>query len=222
MPSMNSHAVSAYERRARKVPPGTWNAQRVIAALQDWVKEFGQPPRTHEWKSPRERHHGLGRARRWARAYPRWPSATTVAHYFGSWEAAIEAAGVRERWLGPFELPLQERVAAAHRMRGYRISTSDIASYLNVCTRTVEPSGKPATRPMRDRQPRRSTTTSAAGRQRSAQPSASLRIVPVHRRRGGPCDPVSIPVRPGRPSSTVLQKVKQTRCTVPERDSFRW
>jgi hypothetical protein len=105
--------VSAYGCRERWVPPGTRSAERVIVALRDWVGEFGQAPLAREWKSPGTGHDaiGFGRAWRWASEYPRWPSATTVAKYFGSWSAGLTAAG-----LDPHQVPWdRERIVAALR-----------------------------------------------------------------------------------------------------------
>jgi hypothetical protein len=31
------------------VPAGTWTPERVIAALQDRAREFGEPPKAYEW-----------------------------------------------------------------------------------------------------------------------------------------------------------------------------
>src|ERR1700691_653456 len=71
----DSSARSTYRRPVRRVPPGTWNTERVITALVDWTSEFGRPPRTFEWGPPESAADAIGRvrARRWAAEYPRWP-----------------------------------------------------------------------------------------------------------------------------------------------------
>ncbi len=136
---MTEHVVSAYKRMERIVPPGTWSAERVILALQDWAHVHGGPPRRHEWGSPESAPDAVGRARaeHWAREYPRWPSGSTVVKHLGSWEAALEAACLRARRLGPWELSLPERVETARRMSAEGASTSDIAGHLNVSAQTV-------------------------------------------------------------------------------------
>lgn len=108
----------AYKRMERQSLRYTWNAERVIAALQDWAREFGEPPRVAEWGSAERAPDATGRirAQRWAREHPRWPTSATVYRCLGSWETAMEAAGLRERYCGPWELPLLERVRTAHRM----------------------------------------------------------------------------------------------------------
>lgn len=61
-----------------------WTRERVIAAIQEWAREHGEPPRSLEWR----------------RATPAFPHDATVKRLFGSWNAAIAAAGFepREQW----------------------------------------------------------------------------------------------------------------------------
>ena len=119
----------------RFVAPGTWNAQRVLDALRAWTSEVGRPPFAYEWCSPTE----ISRPRaseRWAREYPRWPSADTVAAYHATWRAALLAAGL-PGGRAPLELPLGERIEAARRMRASGIGVPEIADELGVTERTV-------------------------------------------------------------------------------------
>lgn len=71
---------SGYRRRERRAPAGTWNPERVIAALRDWAREFGEPPRIYEWSVAVARavESEDGRVRRWAAEHPRWPGPTPV------------------------------------------------------------------------------------------------------------------------------------------------
>jgi Homing endonuclease associated repeat len=122
----------------RSVPRGTWSTERVLEALLDWTREVGRPPLMYEWSPSRARERGkaTGEWQRWAREYPRWPEANTVAGYHGTWRAALLGAGLpggRE----PLELPLNERVEAAQRMHATGVGTGVIADELGVGAETV-------------------------------------------------------------------------------------
>lgn len=123
----------------RMAPPGTWNRERVITALRDWAREFGEPPRVTEWGPPESAPDASTRqrAQRWAAEHPRWPSPETVAKYLDSWSAALEEAGLRKRRVGPWELNLPGRVAAARMMSARGKSASSIAAELNVTPHTA-------------------------------------------------------------------------------------
>ncbi|MGA2926782.1 MAG: hypothetical protein ABSG43_12440 [Solirubrobacteraceae bacterium] len=130
-----SYGVPVAERWVR---PGTWSAERVLDALRDWTREVGRPPLMYEWSAARARERGqaAGQWRRWAREYPRWPRAETVAGYHGTWRAALLAAGL-PGGRPPFELSLNERVQAAQRMHAAGIRTATIANELGVVTETA-------------------------------------------------------------------------------------
>lgn len=123
----------------RLVAHGTWTRERVLEALRDWARELGEPPRQHEWAIAHAREVGLenGRVRRWMTEHPRWPSSTTVVKYFGSWSAGLEAAGLREERMAPWELSLPERVATARRLSGEGVPLVEIAPLLHVDSATV-------------------------------------------------------------------------------------
>ena len=75
-------------RRAR--PPGA----EMIDRIRAWAAETGAPPRVTDW---------TGDSEKWDREYPRWPSRLAVTERFGSWPAALQAAGFApdaRRW-GP-------------------------------------------------------------------------------------------------------------------------
>jgi Homing endonuclease associated repeat len=55
-----------------------WSTSAVVRALQDAARAAGRPPRSTEW----------------FRAAPDHPCSTTVRERFGSWTAAVEAAGL--------------------------------------------------------------------------------------------------------------------------------
>lgn len=70
----------------RRIPrPQKWTCRQIISAIQKWAKEHGEPPLYKEWKRPNGR--GI-------------PSTASVARAFGSWNAAIEAAGFSPRPVG--------------------------------------------------------------------------------------------------------------------------
>jgi hypothetical protein len=90
-----------------------------------------------DWSACRARERGgAGEWERWAREYPRWPEATTVAHYHGTWRAALLAAGLPG---GParLELSLNDRVDATLRMGAAGLGIPVIASDLDVAVDTV-------------------------------------------------------------------------------------
>jgi hypothetical protein len=78
----------ALERRRERV----WTGAEIVTALRAWTAETGAPPSTSEWDS------GERAAPSSRRQRDRWPSVHLVRSRFGSWEAALRAAGFRPRW----------------------------------------------------------------------------------------------------------------------------
>jgi hypothetical protein len=111
----------------------------VVVALRDWAEEFGEPPRIYEWSVSAARTVGAedGRVKRWAAEHPRWPGSRPVVKYFGSWSAALSAAGLREEPLAPWELSLGERVEISRRLDRAGLRTAEIAELLDVKPETV-------------------------------------------------------------------------------------
>jgi hypothetical protein len=128
-----------YTPPERRTPPGTWTPERVIAAIRDWVEEFGDPPLSYEWAMAAARNagHENGRVQRWAAEYPRWPGTRPVIRCFGSWSAALEAAGLRDGRMAPWDLDLAERVAVAPRLDRAGLKAAEIAELLDVKPQTV-------------------------------------------------------------------------------------
>jgi len=121
------------------VRAGTWTPELVAAALQDWAREFGEPPKAYEWSvsSARAVGHEEGRVRGWMAEYPRWPGTRAVVHHFGSWSAALATAGLREEPLAPWEMDLAERVETAQRLDRAGLLAAEIAGLLDVKPATV-------------------------------------------------------------------------------------
>lgn len=64
---------------------------RVITDMQEWHRLFGQPPAANDWiRSRRRTARVIARYESTGRT---WPNAGTVQYLFGSWNAAIQAAG---------------------------------------------------------------------------------------------------------------------------------
>jgi len=69
-----------------------WPTHAVIARLRAWAEEHGRPPTLEEWRRASERN----------------PSAATVRRLFGTWNAALVAAGFEARRPG---VPIAPRSA---------------------------------------------------------------------------------------------------------------
>ena len=82
-----------------------WTAERVIEAVQSWAEEYGQPPSSTEWevgKPEKYARAALNKAQLWQEKAARfadgtYPSNDTVRRFFGSFNAAIAAAGFPPR-----------------------------------------------------------------------------------------------------------------------------
>lgn len=116
---------------------GTWDGERVLAALGAWEAAMGFAPRAYEWNPCTARHAGLlgPEASRWEREWPRWPSHGTVARYFGSFGEGLLAAGFAGRRRPA--LSLHDRVGAARRLSADGLSAPEIADLLELHPRTV-------------------------------------------------------------------------------------
>ena len=68
-------------------------------------------PRRNDWSGERPGEAGVAQ-RKWMREHPRWPSSSCVAAHFGSWSAALDAAGLPVRKL-TFETSVADRVHTA-------------------------------------------------------------------------------------------------------------
>jgi hypothetical protein len=110
--------------------PRRWDRTGIVAALREWIELTGAAPRRQDWSG--ERAGSASRAqRRWMAEHPRWPSSSCVAGHFGSWSAALEAAGVQRR-IPAFESSIAERVETARRLAAAGRTLREIAERLGV------------------------------------------------------------------------------------------
>jgi len=114
---------------------GSWDEPAILAALRDWAAETGAPPRSEAWSGNRPEHAGPEQ-RKWMREHPRWPSGSCVRAHFGSWSAALEAAGL-PAWRLTFDDPVAERVAAARRLAASGRTVVEVAARLGVSASTA-------------------------------------------------------------------------------------
>jgi hypothetical protein len=104
--------------------------------LCDWTEFVGEPPRSSDWSPVRRGERESQWCRLWKEHHPRWPSASRVVGYHGSWRAALLAAELpADR--PPLELSLGERVEAAQRLHAGRLSVAAIARELQLDSRTI-------------------------------------------------------------------------------------
>lgn len=68
---------------------------------------------------------------KWMDEHPRWPSSSCVAAHFGSWSAALAAAGLPARRL-TFETSVADRVTSARRLADGGMTIRAIARALGV------------------------------------------------------------------------------------------
>jgi hypothetical protein len=64
-----------------------WTRAAIVLAIQEWAAAYGQPPAIADWS----------RAARYEQADGQWPSYQSAVRRWGSWNAAIAAAGFTPR-----------------------------------------------------------------------------------------------------------------------------
>lgn len=73
-----------------------WTRDTIVAAIHGWVARYGAIPAATDWNPSQARARGLDwRADRFLEGV--WPFQATVQKVFGSWSAAISAAGYQPR-----------------------------------------------------------------------------------------------------------------------------
>lgn len=133
-----TRGVTAVRTARFHAPAGTWSRVRIIEAMRAWRREEGRAPRSYDWAPDTGRAMGMLRPEpaRFETEHPRWPSTSCVRDHFGSFSAALRAAGFPAR-IPPRELSRPERVAAARRLRERGWTVARIADDLLVAESTV-------------------------------------------------------------------------------------
>lgn len=81
--------------------PGGWDEQSILYAIVAWTERFGEPPTIVDWNPALARLRGEGaRADLFDAERPRWPFSSRVAHNFGTWNTALQAAAQRTTVVG--------------------------------------------------------------------------------------------------------------------------
>lgn len=73
-----------------------WTPEAIIDAIREFADRYGQPPAACDWNTGMS--YGMKAKDFWADAC--WPQSQTVQAAFGSWNAAIAAAGFTPRGVG--------------------------------------------------------------------------------------------------------------------------
>lgn len=113
-----------------EVPQGNrfrqaWDADRVIEAVRSWASEYGKPPTSTEWEQGKPAKYAqaaLDKARLWNEKAARfdagtYPSNDTCRRFFGTFGAALAAAGFEPRPEGRTPRALTELHAEQLRTR---------------------------------------------------------------------------------------------------------
>ncbi len=117
-----------------------WDRERVIAAIQRWADEHGGvPPTATDWDSPFARARGLHEKADKFEADDCWPWVNTVRRYFGSWNAAIAAAGFEPWPPGHHGRPGEDPEVVAETVRLYRsgLTGAQVGERMGVHAKTV-------------------------------------------------------------------------------------
>jgi ribosomal protein L37E len=118
--------------------PNTWQRELVIDRAREWARQTGAPPRYHDW-GPVDRARAAALdsslAHKWEREHPHWPSAGVVYRHLGSWRELLAAAGFPAP--APLELPLDERVREALRLRGDGLRWAQVGELLGISPDTA-------------------------------------------------------------------------------------
>jgi hypothetical protein len=72
-----------------------WSRDLIVQRVREWNEIHGEPPVTYEWNPAMARWKKLPDAEGISRRYEAgdWPPTSVVEYHFGSWNAAIDAAG---------------------------------------------------------------------------------------------------------------------------------
>lgn len=90
--------AAGFEPLRRGAHLNDWTRDEILAAIRRWYSLHGEPPRCNDWK---------------LEAYSEWPNTKCVTYLFGTWNAAIRAAGFTPRKPGGQPKTAQEAADAA-------------------------------------------------------------------------------------------------------------
>jgi hypothetical protein len=92
-PDLCGHCSASATGRANK----RWTRDALLAKLREWAAIYGEPPAVPDWDpwNARFQKHDDARAARFEEGG--WPHASTVIYEFGTWNAALVAAGFAPR-----------------------------------------------------------------------------------------------------------------------------
>ena len=76
-----------------------WTRDSIVAAMQAWHAEHGEPPTALDW-NPHDRRWGRGTLAERKRRHLGYPYVSSVLKAFGTWNAAIAAAGFEPLKIG--------------------------------------------------------------------------------------------------------------------------
>lgn len=115
-----------------------WDRERVIAAVQEWAREYGKPPTSTEWeigKPAKYAQAALAKAQLWHEKAARfergtYPSNDTCRRLFGSFNGALQAAGFTGRPEGrtPRTLTDEHRKQLRSRRQGFIAGADQLAT----------------------------------------------------------------------------------------------
>lgn len=111
--------MGADEMIVRRIPrPQKWTRRAILKHIRAWVREHGEIPKHQDWNRPNGR--GI-------------PSSASLARHFGSFNAAIQAAGFEPRGIGKCDPnPVPEgrgrKRVRPHQRRGARLTSDDLAA----------------------------------------------------------------------------------------------
>ena len=90
--------------KPRKPGGAIWDRKLIVEAIQSWAAKYGAPPAATEWnpaQAKKMRVDGDDVEKRFGDGY--WPYSNTVINHFGTWGAAIEAAGFPRPIAGQYD-----------------------------------------------------------------------------------------------------------------------
>lgn len=132
----------------------------VIDSINEWADLFGTPPSAADWNPAKCRADGMEwKVERYEATGRAWPSVSLAQDNFGSWSAAIAAAGWEPRESGKYGRDGEDPAVVAETVRLYRsgLSCAQVGEVLDAAPETIR------WRLVRAGEPRRSATEARWG-----------------------------------------------------------